>query len=157
METTYRYTGLLIVHSSTRSGYRWTVGLSYCHPSSSHDDEHDRHILRLLALGMGFTRMGVWRAYCSSILTPPHPFRVPGQEPSCRVGLPRNTRVSGLVCGSWWGLFQYEIHQKTAKPAQILEESFGFGWLCTCWYEQGCYLGCSLVCGCMRWWGCFYA
>lgn len=30
---------------------------------------------------------------------PPHSFRVPRQEPSCRVGLPRNTRVSGLVCG----------------------------------------------------------
>lgn len=100
METTYRYTGLLIVHSSTRSGYR---GLSDCptvirHPRKTRNDTHN---LRLSASGMrlGFRRMGVWRAYCSSILTPPHPFRVPGQEPSCRVGLSRNTRVSGLVCG----------------------------------------------------------
>ena len=142
------------VYSSTRSGCRWAVEWSYCYPSSSHDDEH-RHILRLsaaTACGVG-VHTWRWRAYCSSILTPPHPFRVPGQEPSCRVGLPRNTGVFRLV----WGLFQYEIHQKTAKPAQILEEGFGFGWLCTCWYEQGCYLGCSLVCGCMRLWGCFYA
>lgn len=27
------------VYSSTRSGYRWAVGLSYCYPSSSYDDE----------------------------------------------------------------------------------------------------------------------
>lgn len=69
METTYRYTGLLIVHSSTRSGYR---GLSDCptairHPRKTRNDTHN---LRLSASGMrlGFRRMGVWRAYCSSIL-----------------------------------------------------------------------------------------
>lgn len=69
METTYRYTGLLIVHSSTRSGYR---GLSDCptairHPRMTRNDTHN---LRLSASGMrlGFRRMGVWRAYCSSIL-----------------------------------------------------------------------------------------
>lgn len=80
--------------------------------------------------------------------------RVPGQELSCRVGLSRSTGGGFRLV---WGLFQYEMHQKTAKPAQILEEGFRLGWLCTCWCEQGCYLGCSLVCGCMRWWGCFYA
>lgn len=64
METTYRYTGLLIVHSSTRSGCRWAVGLS-CgirHPRMTTNNTHNLR-LSVSGMGLGFTRMSVWRAY----------------------------------------------------------------------------------------------
>lgn len=69
IETTYRYTGLLIVPSSTRSGYRWAVGFSYCHPSSSHDQERHTHLKIIGGWdGVGVYAYGCVESYCSSTI-----------------------------------------------------------------------------------------